>query len=423
MAEDVKAETGDIVDLTEGSELDSTATTTQPMAIEEESGPMWRKILGIVLAILAMIVLVASVEAVWLKTTLEDEEQFVSTLAPLAEDDAVATAVAVQISERVVGSDEVQGFVTEGLPDELSVLAIPITAAVGQVVETVTLEVVESDVFANAWEAALRTTHVAVSALVTGNDGALESEDGVVSINLNEIAAVVMTTVEDSRGIDLPEIQSDLGSVVILESDQLATVQDVLGVISTLAWFLPLVALLLIIAAIWAHPDNRWMVVFLAFGTALAGLLALGALRFFESTVLGNLGNEIERAAGDAVFDALAAGLRAAMWALIVLGLLIGFFAWANGPSTRAQRLRASVGGTVDDMRKDPEADSSGFASFLAEWKRTIQVIAMLLGFAYILFGPLPSGVSVLLTAVVVIGVVLFVEVYAGAAEEPAAVD
>lgn len=417
MAEDVKAETGDVVDLTEGSELDSTAATDQAAPVATQSAPTWRKVLGIVLAILAMIVLVLAVEAVWMKTTLEDEEQFVSTLAPIAENEAVAQAVAVRISDGVVGSGEVQEAVSGALPDELSILAVPITGAIGQAVQSVTFEIVQTDAFATAWEAALRTTHTVVSAVVSGNDGALVSEEGVVSIDLNQVAVVVVETVEENRGIDLPEIQADLGSIVLLESDQLATVQDVFGVISTLAWFLPLVGLLLVIGAIWAHPDNRWMVAFLAFGTAVAGLLALGALRFFESTLLGNLGNAIERDAIDAVFDALAAGLRAAMWALIVLALIIGFFAWANGPSSRAQSLRTSVTGTVDSMRKDPDADPGGFASFLAEWKRTIQVIAVLLGFAYLLFGPLPSGVSVLLTAVVVIGVVLFVEAFAGAAE------
>jgi hypothetical protein len=420
MAEDVKAGTGDVVDLTEGSELVAgAAATSQPDPVAEKSGPMWRKILGVVLAVFAMIVLVLSVEAVWLKTTLENEDQFVETFAPLAEDTAVVTAVSVRIADGVVESEEVQAFITDGLPDGLSVLAIPISAAIREVVQTVTVEVVESDAFGTAWETALRGTYTVANAVLTGNDAALVSEGGQVKIDLNEIVVVVTDRIEEGRGIDLPDIDADLGSIVIYESDDLASAQAVVQAISTIAWVLPLVALLLVIAAIWAYPDNRWMVAFLAFGTALVGLLGLALLRVTESTLLGNISVDVAREAGDAVFDVLTAGIRAATWALIVLALIIGFFAWVNGPSPRAQSLKLSAIGGMDSRRRAPEAEPSGLATFLADWKRSIQGAVVALGFASLLFGSSPSGISVFLTAVVVFGIAVLVEVLAGSAEAP----
>jgi len=182
---------------------------------------------------------------------------------------------------------------------------------------------------------------------------------------------------------------------------------------------LPLLALLLVIGAIWVYPNNRWMVAFLAFGTALVGLLGLVLLRVTESTLLGNISEEVAREAGDAVFDIATAGIRAATWALIVLALIIGFFAWVNGPSPRAQSLKSSAIAGIDGRRRAPEEEPSEFATFLADWKRTIQVIVVLLGLAYIIFGPSPSGLSVLLTAVVVFGIGVLVEVLAGSTEAP----
>ena len=420
MAEDVKAEPGDLVDLGEGSELGATpkvAAQAQPVEGPDRA-PTWRKVLGVVLAILAMIVLVASVEAVWMKTTLEDEDQFVSTFEPLAEDEAVATAVSVRVADGIVESEEFQAFVTEGLPEDLGVLSIPITAAVREVVATAGEQIVLSDAFAEVWSTALRTTHVAANAVLTGNDAALVSEDGTVSIDLNEIAVVITDRVAE-RGIDLPEIEADLGSIVIYESDELEAAQTVVEGISTIAWVLPVVALLLVIGAIWVYPGNRWMVAFLAFGTAFVAMLSLVFLRVTESTVLGNISDEVSRDAADSVFDIVAAGLRAATWALIVLALIIGLFAWVNGPSGRARSVRSSFTAAVDSRRRPPEGEPSGFAKFLAEWKRTIQVIVVLLGLAYIIFGPSPSGISVLLTAMVTLGVVVLVEVLAGSAEAP----
>jgi hypothetical protein len=418
MAEEVKADPGDVVDLTEGSELGVAPPAAQTQPIEEKSAPTWRKILGVVLAIIAMIVLVLSVEALWLKTTLEDEDQFVSTFEPLAEDEAVVTAVSVRVAEGIVESEEFQAFVTEGLPENLGVLAIPITAAAREVLVTATGEIVQLEAFATVWSTALRATHVAADALLTGNDAALLSEGGVVSIDLNEIA-VVITDRAAERGIDLPEIEADLGAIVIFESDELEVAQTVVQAISTVAWVLPVVALLLVIGAIWVYPDKRWMLAFLAFGTALVAVLSLIALRVTENTLLGNISDEVSRDASDSVFEIATAGLRAATWALIVLVLIIGLFAWANGPSRPARSLKSSFTGTVDGWRRAPGEKPSEFASFLAEWKRTIQVVVVLLGLGYIIFGPSPSGVSVLLTAVVTFGVVVLVDVLAGPAEAP----
>jgi hypothetical protein len=81
--------------------------------------------------------------------------------------------------------------------------------------------------------------------------------------------------------------------------------------------------------------------------------------------------------------------------------------------------LKSSAIAGIDSRRRAPEEEPSEFAAFLADWKRTIQVIVVLLGIAYILFGPSPSGISVFLTAVAVFGIAVFVEVLAGSAEAP----
>ena len=54
---------------------------------------------------------------------------------------------------------------------------------------------------------------------------------------------------------------------------------------------------------------------------------------------------------------------------------------------------------------------------FIADWKPTIEVVAVVLGLVFVLFGPPPTGFSVLLTAVIVVAVVVAMEVLA--APEP----
>ncbi|MCZ6737744.1 MAG: hypothetical protein O7B77_07180, partial [Actinobacteria bacterium] len=62
----------------------------------------------------------------------------------------------------------------------------------------------------------------------------------------------------------------------------------------------------------------------------------------------------------------------------------------------------------------------SGFTAFLAEWKRTIQVVTVGVGLLFVLFGPPPSGLLVIITAAVVLVIVGLVEVLAGPERSPA---
>ena len=106
----------------------------------------------------------------------------------------------------------------------------------------------------------------------------------------------------------------------------------------------------------------------------------------------------------------------------MLLALIIGFIAWATGPSERAHRVTAWTSRTIDAWRRPPEDQPSGFTAFLAEWKRTIQVVIVVVGLLFVLFGPPPSGLLVIVTAAVVLVIVGLVEVSAGP-ERAAVVD
>ncbi len=87
------------------------------------------------------------------------------------------------------------------------------------------------------------------------------------------------------------------------------------------------------------------------------------------------------------------------------------------GPGSRAVRTRAWASETIEGWRRPVAADPNSFTNFVANWKPTIEVVAVAAGLIYILFGPSPSGFSVLLTAVIVLAVVVATEVLA--APEP----
>jgi hypothetical protein len=417
MADEVKAETDEVVDLTDDAQVaaleEENAALRAQIDTKQGGNPMWRRVLAGITAVLAMIAVVAAVETLWLKTTLENEDQFVATFAPLPSDEAVAEALSIRVATEVVVAQDVEGFVAETLPDELGLLTVPITEGITRVIATVAKELIQSDQFTTVWTASLRGSHILVSAVLSGNDRALEAEDGAVAINLDAIAAEVVNRVE-ATGLELPEANVELGSVVIYQSDELAAAQSAAQFMSAIGWFLPLLALVLLAGAVWAASDRRRMVAILAFGSAIALLLSLAALRVGQNAILGDIESQINRDAARAVWDTTLARLTAGTWALIVLMLIVGFIAWVSGPSPRAQMMRSRGAGAIERWRQPTGEEPSGSIAFLAEWKRSIQSVIVAVGLLFVLFGPNPSGWLVLVTAAVTLALVVLVEVFAG---------
>ncbi len=375
MADEVKAEADQVVDLTDDAQVaaleEENAALRAEMDAKQGGNPMWRRVLAGITAVLAMIAVVAAVQALWLKTTLENEDQFVATFAPLPSDEAVAEALSIRVATEIVVAQDVEGFVAETLPDELGLLTVPITEGITGVIATVAKELIQSDQFTAVWTASLRGSHILVSAVLSGNDRALEAEDGAVAINLDAIAAEIVNRVEAS-GLELPEANVELGSVVIYQSDELAAAQSAAQFMSAIGWFLPLLALVLLAGAVWAASDRRRMVAILAFGSAIALLLSLAALRVSQNAILGDIESQLTRDAAQAVWDTTLARLTAGTWALIVLALIVGYIAWVRGPSPRAQMMRSRGAGAIERWRQPTGEEPSGFIAFVAEWRRSM---------------------------------------------------
>jgi hypothetical protein len=103
------------------------------------------------------------------------------------------------------------------------------------------------------------------------------------------------------------------------------------------------------------------------------------------------------------------------MWALILLALIVGIAAWITGPGERAGRTREWWNHTIARWQgAGGEAPTSGVAGFVAAWKRPLQWGTLGIGLLFLLLGPVPSVLSVVIPVVVVLIVVTSLEVVAG---------
>lgn len=375
--------------------------------------PRWRRILAIVLAVVAIIAIVLSLVVTWEKEVLGNEDQFVSTLEDVPSNDAVATLLSIRVADRIVERSRVINFVVDALPEPLEFLATPLTVTIRNTISETAYGVITSDGFTEVWVATLRITHRSVSAILSGNDAAVTSEGGTVSMDLDAIAELAVARLE-SRGITLPDLDIEFGELVLYESEQLAAAQTVVGAMDTAGRLVPLVALILIGAALWAAPDRRRMTSFLGFGSALAFLIFLALIRIAENATVGGIEDEIARPAALAIWDAAKELLVQTAWVLLAVSLVIGFVAWVNGPSRHARSLSAWTKESIERWRQPEGSDPSVVGELFDRWKRAIEIGVVVVAALFVMFGPVPTGLSVLATAVVAGLVIGAVEMVAG---------
>ncbi|MFV9672267.1 MAG: hypothetical protein ACNYZH_03490 [Acidimicrobiia bacterium] len=380
-----------------------------------KSGSGVRKFFAWVLAILAIVLTSLAVHIGWAETTLLDTEAFVSTLSPLAQDEAVAEALSVRIGDAVLEATELEASIAEALPEELVFIASPVAAGAGTLVAKVANEIILTDAFATVWHTALRVTHGSLMILLT-SDGALVAEEGTVAIDLDTIAEPVIVAVSD-RGLDIVALVGEdftLGRIVLAESESLGSAQAAVAFLDMLGWITVLLAIAAIGAAILVAPDRRRQVAILGFGTAIAGVVNLISLRFGRGLTVGAIGNEVDSNAGIAVWDALVQDLISSIWALIFLALVAGLAAWFFGPGSRAVRLRAATGDGLDRWRGQSQEPPTGISLFFHTYRRPLEWATLGLGLLALLMTPAVSIAGVVLVVLLAGFLVGAIELIAG---------
>lgn len=395
-----------------------------------------------VLLVLACFLAPLSVVAVWADTEMSDTDQYVRTVAPLANDPAVQAAVADEVTTAVLESlelDQVTQELLTSLADRpnvppraaaaLPALQGPITDGIENFTRGQVARFVASDEFAQLWGQVNAAAHAQVVRLLAGDPGgAVTAQDDTVTLNLAPIIARVKQDLVD-RGFTLATKVPDVDrSFVLVQSDAVTKAQGVYRLLNVLGRWLPFVVLGLFVLGVLAATDRRRALMRGALGIVASMLLIGVALVVFrslyvQSTPAGMLSPE---AAGD-VFDTLVRFLRTGIRATAVLGLVVALVAYLSGPSSAAMGTRSVLAHGVDRLRGG--AESAGWRTGrVGVWtyghKQGLRAVTLVAGGFVLLFWTRPTAWVVFWTAVVVVVVFAVIEFLAQPlVPSPAAVD
>jgi hypothetical protein len=268
--------------------------------------------------------LVLAVPAAWLRNQIRDTDRYVRTVAPLANDPAIRTALTDRVAT-LVATQLGEIVVRDGLVDRPFLLA-PLVSALDDYVHGTVRTFVMSDGFPLIWEQLNRAAHPAVSALLTGGGTAsLRTSDGRVALDLAPLIKQVNKRLGE-HGVSIVErIPVDRldASFVIYQSQALADVQAGVRVLESVAIWLQALAVFSLVASLTLSPDRRQTLLWGGLAVAAAMALFLMLLAFARWWSVDQLPPSVNRDAATAFFETVGRYPRLAFRLFGVLGLLV----------------------------------------------------------------------------------------------------
>jgi hypothetical protein len=366
-------------------------------------------VIGCVLAPLAGV-------AVWARNQVTNTDRYVRTVAPLATDPAVQTAVADQITAQVFTYLDVQGLTNQAVDalaeqgvrpqaaDRLRGFAGPLASGTQSFVRTEVGKIVQSQAFADAWTQANRVAHQALVKALTGQgDRAVTVANDTVSVNLAPFIQTVKQRLVDSGfglAARIPEVDA---SFVLFDVKNLTRAQAAFNLLNTLGIWLPVIAIVLLGVGVAVAKDHRRALAGAAVGVAVGMLVLALSLAVFRTVYLDAVPAAVlPHDAAAAAYDTIVWYLRLGLRAVLVLALVVAAGALVTGPSAAAVRTRQRLAAGIGRLRGG--AEQAGLRTGPAgTWvdanKQLLRVGAVTLAVLALVFWGQPTGRVILLLA------------------------
>lgn len=375
---------------------------------------LWRGIVSAICIVLASILVVVATVGTWARAELVDEQAFVSTFGPLAEDpdvqalviDRASTLIIESLDVDQLTSDLFDGIQTLDLPPRataaIALLRGPAAEGVKSLIGTGVTTAVESDAFPRVWQGALVASHRALVAVATNDSsGAIAIGDaGEIGIQLGPIIEEVKAQLIANGFAFASSIPAIDATIVVAQAEALTMVSSIYALAISIGWWLPIIALVLFAAGIGVARSRRTAVIGTALGIAIAGFL-LAAVFAIGGQAAGlaapSLG--IPAAAINAVYTQVIAAMADTAVLIGIIGLIVLFFAWVTGPSRPAvvvRRITTDVNGSLRTWLAARGMRTGRFGLVLAQYAPAIQIaIAVLAALVLFLLRPFTIGTIV----------------------------
>jgi hypothetical protein len=274
---------------------------------------VFRTAFATVLVLLGCLLAGPAVAAFVLVDEVTDQENYLDAVTPLADEPAVQTEVAAQISAAI----------NESVPD-----------AAAQLVDASITNFVQSEDFRTAWVEVNREVHPQLIGLLRDEGGGLEVEGDAIMLDLGVVAADLKARFVDD-GIPLADRIPDVnGQVEVLSGPSVRQLIPAFDLLERLSVALPIASIVLIVLGLALSARRGKTLIVTGIGLVVVMLLVVLAEWLARSQVVAR--SPSPELAGP-FYDALTSRLSVVLWVVCGIGgvlVIIGAVLARRTPDT-----------------------------------------------------------------------------------------
>jgi putative oligomerization/nucleic acid binding protein len=344
------------------------------------------------LLVLALLLAILSIFAVWANRQLLDANHWADTSEQLLQNDDIRAQLSGFLVDQVYTNVDVATELASALPPRLKPLAGPAANALRGLAERRTTRLLARPRVQEAWRAANFLTARQFINIAEGNSKAITTSGNAVILDVRAIVVQLAQQLGLPRAV-IDKIPPNAGRIKIMSSDQIGLLQDATAGLRGLAFVLPLIAFALLALAVYlARGRRRRILLFAGIDLILAGLVVLVARTVIGNAVVNSLAttDSLEPAA-QAAWSIGTGVLKDVAQAAIVMGIPVVVAAWLAGRTRPAIELRRAM------------------APWLREQPFAVYSVAAVLVLLVIAWGPIPATrmpiFILIMIALVIVGI------------------
>jgi hypothetical protein len=336
------------------------------------------------LVVLSCLFLLLSTVTVWAhQTFLNSNARWVEIVGPIGKNPTVINALSAYAADQVVTLLQVQQRAQTALPSQVQFLAAPLTQVMRNFMQTQVANAMRTDQFQQAWITVSSAAHTQIVAALRGQSQTLTISNGTLTLDLIPIISKGLQVVTAQLSnllppqVHLPDLSStqsvqqgiqklsqalgitlppDYGQVVLLQSAQLATAQQMVRLLDIFSILLPLLTLVLLVATIWLALDRRRILIELGIGIVILFLLAKIGIAYLEQTVLSSITDPTAKSVAQPVLNQALSYIRTSTTWIVVIAALTALVAFLVGKPewfrAGAAEVRHGYGWTKQQARR-----------------------------------------------------------------------
>ena len=403
--------------LTAGERAELARLRHEVRALRESRTPgrfTWKPVVSAVFVVLGCLLAPVALTAVWVHNQVADTDRFVATMSPLIRDPSVRAALTDRVTDTVfthvdvrgLADDAVDALATQGLPprltDRLHDLTGPLATGVQDFVQTKVADLVRSEEFARAWDAAIRVAHEQANAVLSGSASAVAISGDTVTLDLAPFIELAKTRLVDAGLTAAGAVPEVHPTITVADAADLVAARTAYTMLDRLATWLPWLALAFLALGTYLARDHRRALVVAGLGFA-AGMLVLAAAIAITGPLLADSVPGRAAAPVAAAYDIVVRFLRAGLRTLLVLGLVVALGAFLAGPSVTAVRTRQGAVRSLAWLRARTGLRLGRTGAWVHTYRGVLRGAAIGVAALTFVFLDRPSGLAVLLIAALLV--------------------